>query len=822
MDKTGSAAESLTLARKFASEGQYVEAERLFRRALEQCEEQLSERDQTSIECLGCLGDCLHMQGKYSAAEIYFRRALKFAHFAESIGLLERLSLSLLAMGRREDAAGVREQIQRLQSRPRFTGHLCASQIHDRQQLIIIAGAGEDGGDEMALLLASELVRSYELELLAVIGTVHPVIARAALLRGTLDMLDLSTVPVGIGTDGGCQTKTDEFSQFISVGKTGIDYFSGHLESAENVQKAIGTSKELPTSLECNIFEGQKLIKDSLQKAEDKSVSFLLVSSETDLAVFLRQNSDLFRQKVKQVVIMGGARAFEDGVDLEPSDAHNNAMDMAGSRFVYKKCQELQVPMIILSRFAAYACPAQKKVYDLMVRCPVPNPVACRLQRAQMASIEILWKKVCMGDVLPERCDKHWFCNTFCDGNGIDRCIDNSMWDLVKTLHMYAPLALLAAVPDRLEQFFSPEVHFSSSGSQNLILGLHEDTSGIKSKEDLQDFMLTTWIRGAGRPVSPERPVELDAEHLTAALQPMREHSQEEMNELNKNVLHVLNHEWPKYKNSSKLSSWRQRDQLMRSIGPQMLVMDPDMISRLGRIPHSAEERGISLEAAAHLAEKEGKRFFIEMFSHRWFSPYAPDNLHCDKARVLIEWSRYRRSMGLRTFFWIDYVCIDQSDLQPGIAMLPLYVASCNNIVCYDTRPYEPRAWCRVERLMFVSFVAPNVEYVDPEFVYSNELPRNAKGELTPSTEIKKIVPNPSAPDSVLSYPSDMPLIAKLKDLCTQHWAQCWQDGLMDIVEKEGGFTEIRNLNYGVTRIRKRTYANVDKHASSSRRRWRV
>jgi hypothetical protein len=325
---------------------------------------------------------------------------------------------------------------------------------------------------------------------------------------------------------------------------------------------------------------------------------------------------------------------------------------------------------------------------------------------------------------------------------------------------------------------------------------------------------MTTWIRAAGRPrggiahiEEEHRPKELDAEQLTAALTPMPPHSQEEMDTMTENVLRLVREEWPKVKNSSLLDTWRKRDELMRSIGPPMVVVDADTIRRLGRIPHSAENKSISLATAAKIAEKENKRFFIEMFSHRWHSRYAPDDRFNNKARVLVEWADYRRSMGLRTFFWLDYACIDQSDIAPGVCMLPLYVSCCNNIVCYDTPPYEPRSWCRVERLMFNSFVAPNTEYVDPEFVYDENAEKMPSGELKPVSEFKQHVPDPLARDSQLSYPSDLELISELKSLCTLHWAKCWKDGLMDIVETKGGLKDVRNLSYETTEIRLRKYA---------------
>jgi len=326
---------------------------------------------------------------------------------------------------------------------------------------------------------------------------------------------------------------------------------------------------------------------------------------------------------------------------------------------------------------------------------------------------------------------------------------------------------------------------------------------------------MTLWIRAAGRPRGGDiytgeeaRPCLLDQEQLTAALTPMISHSPEDLANLNNNVFRLLDQEWPKYKNSSTLDNWRIRDHLMREIGPPMILIDWTTISRLGRIPHSAEHKTITLEQAAEIAEQEGMRFFIEMFSHRWHSRYAPDDRYNNKARVLVEWAKYRTSLNLRTFFWIDYSCINQSDIRPGVAMLPLYVSCCNNIVCYDTLPYEPRAWCRVERLMFVAFVAPNNEYIDPEFEYDPQAERLEKtGELKPRYEGKHLLADPSGSDAQLSYPEDNELIHALKNLCAQHWAKCWKDTLMETCETKGGLQELRHLRYGGTQLRFRKFA---------------
>jgi len=738
--------------------------------------------------------------------------------------------------------------------RKEFQGALIGEKAQEAcEHIILISDIGQDNDDEMALLLLSELERRREVKVEAVIANLLPANRRAALARGTLDLLDMYNVPVGIGSDGGSDKHTDTFSHHISDGMTGIDYFSEPWEQVQQLEKVMGTDEELAMSEKFHIYDGQKLLVNKLSSAAEKSINLVLISSLKDAAMLLRSHEQLFLAKIKTVTIMGGMQLAESPATapsaepnsqrderpgdscgrasitrggpyinmplLVPSDGHNNLFDGEASKFFYRRCQEIGVPLIVLSRFTAYGCPVQKFVYDLMVRCPIPNPTVCRLQRAQRSSIESLWQKVCAGGMLPPRCSKQWFCNTFCEGMGAERGSSDSMWDLVKTFNMYDPLAVLASLPSKRTLFFQPKEYVGPHGVIHLNIGETETDTGIPPNrvDDLHDFLMSNWIRVAGRIEwtsradgvlcgAVVRPPQLDHEQLTAALIPMKSHGPEELEKLNENVLALLGNEWPQLKNSSLLTTWRDRDELMKAIGPEMLLVDPETIQTLGRIPHSAEGKTITMEQAAKRAADCDMRFFIEMFSHRWHSPYAPDDRYCNKARVLCEWAEYRRGMNFRVFFWIDHACINQSDIAPGVAMLPLYVSCCNNILCYDTPDYEHRAWCRVERLMFSAFVAPNNEYVSPEFEHRSFADKTPSGELKPHYERKNFVPDPSGSDAVLSFPSDSDLISSLKELCTEHWAQCWKDGLMDIVEQKVGLSEVRSLRYGGTEVRVRVF----------------
>ena len=69
------------------------------------------------------------------------------------------------------------------------------------------------------------------------------------------------------------------------------------------------------------------------------------------------------------------------------------------------------------------------------------HPIGIRLRDCQQESIEALWKRACAPEGpgrlgLPPRCDKAWFCATFCGGNGQKRSGEDKIWDLVVSFVM--------------------------------------------------------------------------------------------------------------------------------------------------------------------------------------------------------------------------------------------------------------------------------------------------------------------------------------------------------------------------------------------------
>ncbi|KAJ1621758.1 hypothetical protein T492DRAFT_348246 [Pavlovales sp. CCMP2436] len=81
------------------------------------------------------------------------------------------------------------------------------------EQLVIISDPGTNLDDEVAMIMARFLEHNRYIKLHAVIANLRPEKERARLMRGTLDLLGMQHVPVGIGTDGGSLAHTDLFSE---------------------------------------------------------------------------------------------------------------------------------------------------------------------------------------------------------------------------------------------------------------------------------------------------------------------------------------------------------------------------------------------------------------------------------------------------------------------------------------------------------------------------------------------------------------------------------------------------------------------------------
>ena len=365
-----------------------------------------------------------------------------------------------------------------------------------RPEIIVVSDPGQDLDDEMALILLRALIEEGLVNCEAVICNLQPANQRALLARGTLDCLGLQHVSVGVGSDGGSNKHLDTF--------------------------AISAQHYMPQEME--LIDGQRLLHQLYTSAPLGGVHLLLISSMTDAAQFVRENEHLFVQKTQSVTIMGGVEPFDtdDGLPLVPDTANNNAFDMNAARELYAQCQNLRVPLIILSRYAAYACPMPRDIYDDMAW--TGHPIGLRLQTTQRQSIEGLWQRAASEDQerrmgLPKRCNKQWFCSTFCKGQGLSRTCDDSIWDLVVSFNMYDPLALMACVPDLRRRFFTC-VEKEVKGVTHTVIGISKHEPGITDDnvKELRDFMYRGFFKGTTLNFSSYTKLDADTMYVTLKL----------------------------------------------------------------------------------------------------------------------------------------------------------------------------------------------------------------------------------------------------------------------------------------------------------------
>lgn len=351
-------------------------------------------------------------------------------------------------------------------------------------KLIIVTDPGKDPDDENTLVLVRWLMDQALAELVAVLAVLAPSKQRARLAKGTLNKL-LLTAPVGIGSD--C-TVTDTGASDHEF--QGVDYLAPEEE----------------------LEDGQVLLVRKLKEADPKSIVWLIIAGQTDVAKLLREHEQLFSEKTDRVVIMGGVKRENaaallnaDGF-MEPDTAANNEFDADSAAFFYRRLQELSIPMTVLMPKAAYACKIPVHHYERLAA--TGNAVGIKLKASHKQLIEALWQRVNYEpddprrEKLPARCNKLWFLNTFCGGKGEERTSTDSIWDIVQTFNLYDPMACLAAVPSLCERFYEPEV-VTVNNVEHRIIGISAEKIGVKDAAAVVQY-LTDSILCALKSVSVE------------------------------------------------------------------------------------------------------------------------------------------------------------------------------------------------------------------------------------------------------------------------------------------------------------------------------
>lgn len=309
------------------------------------------------------------------------------------------------------------------------------------ESIFFITDPNKDPDDLESFVVSSKLQKDGHIKVegaVTTLGNEEIRTKRALFTKGVFEKLGLK-VPVGVGSNytPASEKRFKDDQMFLD--------------------DAIISNKTFLTSSSAE--KGEKLLVDKLKNAKDKSLTIVINAGMKDVSDLIENNTNLFAQKVKKITIMGGISGFDnDGHVLPDERAYNNTTDISAAKIVYKKAQELEIPIKIVTKETAYTAAVPRTFYEALNE--TEHPVGKYLYGIQKTALEGLWgtvKKGIIPNLTPE-----WFVKTFTsidientEHKELFEKVKNSsepfetVWNKVTKLNLYDPINLLVgAMPD--------------------------------------------------------------------------------------------------------------------------------------------------------------------------------------------------------------------------------------------------------------------------------------------------------------------------------------------------------------------------------------
>ncbi len=338
--------------------------------------------------------------------------------------------------------------------------------------LFLFTDPNKDPDDLSVLVITKYLQQQGFVDLrcvLTTLGNRDTRVRRAEFASSVLDLLGLSSVRVGVGQDY-------DFAVQDAAGELDVKATEGRKQDHQ-----VFIETPLLQQRAAINENGLALLKQELTKVPDHSAVLLINCGMVDVAAVLRDAPELVKQKTAKVVIMGGVESQLDkrGFVVADKRAYNNNTHQTSADYTYARVQELGLPLVVVTKEAAYAAAAPRSFYDSMAA--TRHPVGIYLKNQQMQSLNHLWDGIQNGQ-LPAALTPKWFFQTFTD---VDVDSDAGMtaiatakahaedfaniWNQVSKFNLYDPLTLLAATPGAAELLFRGDVPAGASSNVQII-----------------------------------------------------------------------------------------------------------------------------------------------------------------------------------------------------------------------------------------------------------------------------------------------------------------------------------------------------------------
>jgi len=309
------------------------------------------------------------------------------------------------------------------------------------ERIVMITDPNHDPDDLVTYVISAQLQKEGFIKMEAIVTTLgdqETRTKRAKFAKGAFNSLGLDDIQVGVGSD---------YKYYNDKRVMADQKFFDDID--QNALRIVNDGSNIN-------LNGQDLLLETFQKAEDKSLTIAIIAGMTDIAKFISNHEELFKQKVEKVVIMGGIDSeFNSSGCIQPDElAYNNITDIDAAKEVFQKVQELEIPLITFPRESAYKAPLTPQFFKEL--SDTSHLIGKFLLGVFKDTFKGSWEIVTNG-INPGR-TADWFFNRFTSlnpDNVTDKVIINNLkeendpdkiFKYATKTNMYDPLTLLCSL----------------------------------------------------------------------------------------------------------------------------------------------------------------------------------------------------------------------------------------------------------------------------------------------------------------------------------------------------------------------------------------
>lgn len=297
------------------------------------------------------------------------------------------------------------------------------------ENLIIITDPNKDPDDLLSFVIAGYLQKQKSININGIITTAgdfkirkrRALCTKGAFLSMGLDM------PVAVGIDYPFASKSHETYE-----KSLVETYKSLTNFIDSTQNSVKN-------------DGESFLLQKVTKAEDESLTFVLIAGMRDFYNLILKHPDLIKRKAKQVSIMGGIRLSKGKIEADPLPA-NNIMDLEAADGTYKFLNKMNIPTVIIYKDAVYKARIPNNLYHVLLE--THHFLGKYLYKNQKQYIQDLFKYIQEGNELKNK-TLEWFFNQFTDlpSDSQEQNIEK-IWEHTRYTYLYDPMTLLACLPE--------------------------------------------------------------------------------------------------------------------------------------------------------------------------------------------------------------------------------------------------------------------------------------------------------------------------------------------------------------------------------------